>query len=178
MKLIEFLQAFADGKTVECVPSLGDPVSCNTEDEVARAWLDPGVGVRIKPELIPVDLSVILGIGIDCEFSNGNGKWNISLLADIVTDVTCTTLGYVPSSSRGQVFGKCRPRMDHWHSWQGGECPLPDGLVFELILRDGTFGPGGPASTLTWEHHDESTDIIAFRIVGLSDGFFWPWDAS
>lgn len=60
-----------------------------------------------------------------------------------------------------------------WHVWFGGECPLPDGVVVEYVCR------GWPneitaqkiVTDLYWSHDEAKTDIIAYRIVGLADGW-------
>jgi len=107
-----------------------------------------------KPELKPVDLSVLAKSGIDCEFFDVDGFCGfepIGLLGKITNPV-----GY--KSSKGSYWPCCRPRMNHWHNWQGGECPLPEGLEIEVVRRgdrggrmyDGTYG------TIGWEHMGDS----------------------
>jgi NOL1/NOP2/fmu family ribosome biogenesis protein len=55
--------------------------------------------------------------------------------------------------------------------WQGGECPVPDGLRFEVKTRGGaSFGCLKP-SGLRWSHETEPTDIIGYRIIAVADGW-------
>lgn len=184
--LIELLQAHERGEVVQCVPSLGDPVTCKNGDEVARAWLDAGVGVRIKPQLTPVDLSVLIDSGIDCEFTDHKGGKYLSRLAEIKG-------GYYWADQELYGMGgeaECRPRLDHWHSWQGGECPLPRGLRVELRHRAGIQGMGSFIGSvdedIRWAHVlgsglGAAADIIAFRIPTdkpLADGYCWPWEVT
>jgi hypothetical protein len=57
--------------------------------------------------------------------------------------------------------------------WGGGDCPVPEGVMVEVVLRDQrkiitTSG------SLYWEHSNEDRrreHIIAYRIIGLADGY-------
>jgi hypothetical protein len=56
--------------------------------------------------------------------------------------------------------------------WGGGECPVPEGVVVEAILRDGDKYKN-PTS---WRHaiiNDEPHcgDVIAYRIIGLASDY-------
>lgn len=54
-----------------------------------------------------------------------------------------------------------------WTVWQGGECPIPDGLEFEVITRAGlNIISLISCYELRWEHEDIGTDIIAYRLTG------------
>ena len=74
-------------------------------------------------------------------------------------------------------FFSCRVRENHWHSWTGGECPLPEGLKIEVLLRSGATGIKNVGSlNLQWEHYHCDlqtclTDIIAFKVLGVADGW-------
>jgi hypothetical protein len=54
--------------------------------------------------------------------------------------------------------------------WGGGECPVPEGVVVEVVFRDGDKTPD-LADDFTWEHVKNSGDIIAYRILKLADNF-------
>ncbi len=65
--------------------------------------------------------------------------------------------------------------------WGGGECPVPDGVVVECICRSGivwkTKAPAHPeAKAYVWQHDFGDQDIIAYRIIGLAEG--WTDDPS
>lgn len=128
--------------------------------------------VRIKPNLKPVDLSILAKSGIDCEFSNTFPFTEIiiSPLKKIEED------GGACSNYRAikEWYQYCRPRMNHTHAWQGGKCPLPEGLLVKLIHRKGpdkiTDDPQG------WNHIDVGSDIIAFEILSLEKGYGWLWE--
>lgn len=57
--------------------------------------------------------------------------------------------------------------------WPGGECPLPDGVMVEVVYRDGEKD-FGTADLLYWEHEFSFEDVIAYRILGLAEGWKYP----
>lgn len=65
------------------------------------------------------------------------------------------------------AFDKCE-----WKPWFGGECPVPGSVLVEVILRNGDKTMcGGSAALLRWNHIKNDGDIIAYRMVGLADGW-------
>ncbi len=58
--------------------------------------------------------------------------------------------------------------------WNGGECPIPDGCTFDVVLDDGRiyrdrFKYAFWATDLRWAHgHGCGDDIIAYRIIEAS----------
>ena len=63
--------------------------------------------------------------------------------------------------------------------WPGGECPLPDGVMVEVIFRDGGKKTDVAVDKLRWEHFLSAreftgSDIIAYRILGLAPGWKYP----
>lgn len=56
--------------------------------------------------------------------------------------------------------------------WQGGECPLPEGVNVVMHLRDGRT-LSGPATEFGWEHidHCDGSDIVGYSVSGLADGW-------
>ncbi len=166
--LLELLQAHAAGKTVQCLPSLGGPATCETEDDIARAWLDPGCGVGIKPTLTPVDLSVLIDSGIDCEFWDKGEERHEHKAVWLLGKPT----GIAYSAVSGMNYDYCRPRLDHWHSW-GVNRTLPSGLFVE-VRRHAT--PGALTPVITGEDPCPS-DVYAVRILKVADGYCWPWGA-
>lgn len=200
--LMSYLIAFSEGKTVEiwtenparwappnptpfaAVPPVPlmvwiEPMS---HDDIARGWVE-GLDdlecdhVRIKPTVTPVDLSVLIASGIDCEFIDpnyGHTHIHINMLSHISGDhyyIDTTTLSY----------NKCKPRMNHWHAWNRGDCPLPEGLTFELRFRNGSVHESIlGVNDIRWcySKRDTAMDIIAFKVTGLADGYCWPWEVN
>ncbi len=126
--------------------------------------------VHVPPKKQVIDLSVLIESQIDCEFSDRGQQWHVDKLKEI-------EYGEVePYVNAEATYMKCRPRMNHLHAWQGGDCPLAEGLNVRLWLRNGhTF------ETLHCEERDWVSkghdSIIAFEILGLSENWQWPWDA-
>ena len=122
----------------------------------------------------PVDLSVVIRSGIDCEFG------------EAMTEAPATVVGALesiyPDVSRsykklnGGWWSYCAPRMAYWHPWRGGDCPLPDGLKTEMEFRSGAAATTTAPSDLQWDHIKSGGDIIAFRVIGLEEGYCWPWE--
>lgn len=53
-----------------------------------------------------------------------------------------------------------------WIPWEGGECPLGDGVEFELKFRGGHLsGRCFRATWHSWRHDNVSQDIVAYRVL-------------
>lgn len=127
---------------------------------------------RRKSQKKAVDLSVLVSSQIDCEFRTGT-KSAIGVLTGFIgakadkfiqLDKVCDI-----------EWQECRPRLNHWHSWQGGDCPLPEGLAVEVMFRLGQT-TNHRYMDGRWSHVDSGGDIIAFKVTGLADGWTWPWE--
>ena len=56
--------------------------------------------------------------------------------------------------------------------WGGGECPVPEGVVVEVVTRDGGICQRSVARTLCWVTKLlMSSDVIGYRIIKLADGW-------
>ncbi len=179
MRLTELAQAIEDGKRL----SVGDgiknkifepPFRNDSIKSLLMAWCEPR-HISIAPEKKPIDLSVLIESGIDCEFQDdGAGWWS-----------TGTLLKLYPGGGFGKENGEdepdhfecCRPRMNYWHDWRGGMCPLPEGLEVTVTLRSGWEGRLSEAGDAHWNHAENvtslyaSSDITAFKVIGLADGY-------
>lgn len=66
-----------------------------------------------------------------------------------------------------------------WTYHDGGECPVPEGLVVDVITRAGDLGCGiGNDSDLSWSDSASDDDIIAYRITGVDRAGGWTDDPS
>jgi len=117
-----------------------------------------------KPKVKKIDLSIVITSQIDMEFGLG---LQISKLKAIQYNATSK---YV--STNDNLYEQCRVRQDTWHSWQGGECPIPEGLVIAYqhvnsyyqiatMHNIGKYDDG----ILDWKA------ITAFKITGTADGW-------
>ena len=164
-ELADFYQKLADGSKIDYAllpkdsfghPENGPHLGCSKD-----VW-------RIKPTKKVIDLSVLIESGIDCEFSEGI-SWFFSTLKHhsngVYMDVTSS------------VWDKCRPRMNHKHAWDGGDCPLPEGFKVKVCMRDNSVR-GDMCSHFNWKwsYKAAGSDIIQFEVLGLADGYVMPWE--
>lgn len=132
--------------------------------DILKAWkVNPP-----KPKKKIIDLHMMIGSDIDMEFNNNaiDKYWYIEKLVSI----------NVPNNKiymdrNESFFSNCRIRQNHWHSWQGGACPIPEGLIIKVKTRNNKqfnndYGPGW-----RWNHRDKPTDIIAFKIIGIAENW-------
>jgi hypothetical protein len=165
-ELADFYQKVADGGEIEK----------HNEYIVAGPFLDANRLWRIKPAKKVIDMSVLIDSQIDCEFSDEFSTYiTIGKLLNISTDLNYP---YETGNSADEVYGECIPRMNHKHAWQGGDCPLPEGFMVKVWFRSGRDDVRTIASGngLNWTHNDLSSDIIAFEVLGLADGYVMPWE--
>tara|TARA_R110002126_G_scaffold281182_1_gene428879 strand:+ start:39 stop:560 length:522 start_codon:yes stop_codon:yes gene_type:complete len=164
-ELADFYQKVADGGEIEYVHEGAHKFMTKAGPDLS-GYLDHW---RIKPTKKVIDLSVLID-GIDCEFSKFGNAWYVAKLIDISRSNDAF------SDKGGYTWKYCRPRMNHIHAWQGGECPLPEGFMVMLTLREGTKITHSSKTKLTWEHDCGYVDIIAFEVLGLADGYVMPWE--
>tara|TARA_R110002124_G_scaffold29923_1_gene103566 strand:+ start:93 stop:641 length:549 start_codon:yes stop_codon:yes gene_type:complete len=171
-ELADFFQKVADGGEAQLKIDgewsnlfVGGPAIGSSKD----IW-------RIKPTKKVIDLSVLVDSGIDVEVSDGNDRW---YLGGCLRHIYETGARY--SCANSIVHEKqCRPRMNHKHAWQGGECPLPEGFLVRTFMRGADYYLGGIVllrpTLADWSHGNHPADIIAFEVLGLADGYVMPWE--
>jgi hypothetical protein len=133
----------------------------DTVDKCIKFWkVNPP-----KPKFKTIDLSIMVGSDIDMEFGGNEFNW-ISQLVKI-------DKGYYSKHSGAGWYDNCRIRQNHWHSWQGGECPLPEGLFLDVITRNSVKARRVKLYNTSqyWFHSQSATDIIAFKVIGTVDGY-------
>lgn len=173
-ELADFYKKVADGGLVEFSYT-------GTQREESHPESSPHMGSyveqwRIKPKK-PVDLSVLIDSSIDCEFwDDADQKFPV---IGKLTELGNPCISYKYVDVDGMDYKYCRPRMNHVHAWQGGECPLPDGLRVKVFYQNPHIEPAiyeVGSYNLTWHWYGTESDIIAFEVVGLVDGYCWPWE--
>ena len=117
-----------------------------------------------------IDLAPCIKSGIDMEFAQNldYDVWDVGALTGINKN-TDVWRPYIKSHTK--CYYHCRPRMNHWHSWKGGECPFPEGFEFEVRLRDEEVTSSWGRWLYDPEGELEHYDIIAFRIIGTAEGW-------
>lgn len=177
--LSEFYKGVSEGKEIKAknylegykVNKLGPDLGCDPENWILE-----------EKQKIPIDLSVLIESKIDCEFFDYSriqpctpgiiGK--LEKILDRNDKHPYLKKSYL-EKYRGE-WNACTPRMKHWHAWSTGKCPLPDGIVVRIICRNGMEKTSKP-SLLEWDFEDMcGMDIIRFMIIGLEDGYCWPWE--
>ena len=121
-----------------------------------------------KPKKKIIDLSKMVGSDIDMEF------WDT--LPSIYVGKLEKILDLSPKQycrKNGINFDNCRVRQDHWHSWQGGECPLPEGLKGEIKNREGSIQSYtfSAIPDKRWLSDGANNNIIAFKVLGVAGGW-------
>jgi hypothetical protein len=128
---------------------------------------------RCEPTKKVIGLSVLIDSQIDCEFKDScDKKWHVSKADKGLYQES------LYGTKLGDYFEQCRPRMNHIHAWQGGECPLPEGFMVKVWYRGGSESvrPIARGNGLYWAWNYKPSDIIAFEVLGLADGYVMPWE--
>ena len=132
---------------------------------------------RIKPTQKVIDLSVLIDSQIDCEFKDRNRS---GVFINKLSRQGDPSMNYRYYDGDGDTWESCQPRMNHKHAWLGGECPLPEGFRVKVWWRDDDYDEKSRrlVSELIWSHDNTSSDIIAFEVLGVADGYVMPWEVS
>ena len=173
-QLVEFYQKVADGGVMSLKKGFDDEPQNNY---VGPNMTSPVEYWRIKPAKKIIDMAHFIESGIDMEFWDdaSDSYTNISILDSINVGLN---YAFVSKISR---YKHCRPRMNHIHAWQGGECPLPEGFKVRLMFRDGAAVVTHTYSDLKWVSSEfkvfTHADIIGYEILGLADGWAYTWES-
>jgi hypothetical protein len=130
---------------------------------------------KLKPAKKVIDLSCIVGSGIDCEFFDESEPAPAVTLAEIRCG---TDRPYIARLGKvGLVsFKRCRIRQSpHVHyAVETTSCPIPEGLRIRLIwLEDGYV----TSTTTTTDYLGfDWRDAIAFEVLGVADNARYEWE--
>lgn len=118
----------------------------------------------IKSKLKPVDMSVLVGSGVDCVFCDCKDfkgmEFHYSMLDKIkLPEKSALDTLYVSYNNVPWFY--CKPRMNYWFSFHNFEVSTP------LIRRD-LHDAGFDA--------DLDAKDFSFIINGLREGYCWPWE--
>lgn len=116
------------------------------------------IAKKLEPELKPVDMSVLMGSGIDCVFSNFN-----NFRAQRIGSLTGISSDFYYCGVREKGYEYCKPRMNYWFSAENFEDV--DGLMKSLAAA------GFSVSKKLYG----GLKTQSFMIKDLQDGFCWPW---
>ena len=121
-----------------------------------------------------IDLQPLIESGIDCKFSDDGVRWQIGNLVCIRNSSHNKRHFYEDDLESN--WGQCWPRMYHKMLHNGGDCPLPEGFKVALYYRNAGVGRGRNYIDLRWDNTGLEEDIIGYEILGLADGYAYPWE--
>jgi hypothetical protein len=123
---------------------------------------------RNKPTKKVIDLSVLID-GIDCEFRGSSSKsWTISKLRHHVS-WSKRPMYHIHRDNQG--YGKCRPRMNHKHAWDSGDCPI-EGFVVRAWLDKEDF-----VTIHTSDSFIDWNDVVYVEFLEVEHGYVMPWES-
>lgn len=75
----------------------------------------------------------------------------------------------------GLNFNDCEALMNYRHAWSGGDkCPIPEGFKLRIHYRSSGyafFAGDEYCNDKKWIYKAKDSDIIAFEILGVADGY-------
>ena len=174
-RLADFYRQVAEGGVVQVKVGGDGWVDCTCGPDLSD--IDD---YRIAPKLQTVDMSVLERSGLECEFSDSLREGDLKN-PEMGELESINPYSEFPFRKRGStIFEYCRPRMNHWYAWLGGNCPLPEGVMVEVAtvgrVPDPACEPNvREAVRFNWRLRGIGAGrITAFRVVGLKDGYQWP----
>mgnify|MGYP000291785396 CR=1 FL=1 len=167
-ELVEFYQKVADGGVMSLKKGFDDEPQNNY---VGPNMTSPVEYWRIKPAKKLIDMAHFIESGIDFEFSDDE-TW-IMLAGLVEIDLGCK---HPYTNIIGVRWKQCRPRMNHKMFHDGGDCPIPEGFTLRLYFRDEAPIVDDIHEGYNWIHCGSSNDIIGYEILGLADGWTYPWE--
>jgi hypothetical protein len=118
-------------------------------------WVCNGSGVRTKPiEPAPkkIDLSFLVGSGVDCEFSDTGSKWLF------ISQLKCLRGDFYVPTNDPDGYQNCRPRMNYYMS------PLNSNLC-------GIWNVLSIAGFEVEMISDKEGICTDYRVVGIKEGY-------
>jgi hypothetical protein len=162
-ELVDFYQQVADGGEAEyrnCLNkqwlgSSGGPNQCS----IRQNW-------RIKPAKKVIDLSVLIGSGIDCEFRDDIDKHiTIGPLLEITDDRYPYTTG-----NHFDIHAQCQPRMKHKHPWLHNKCPIEGFVVRAWDVKENFLTVHTSSNNIDWSL------IMHIEFLEIEHGYVMPWE--
>jgi len=158
LALSEFYKTLAENNNGWTMQGKQGVTGPNMMSDISEYIINPP-----KPKSKKIDLSICIKSNIDVECSDNKRIWDICKF----------------SSMKSEGWEYCRVRQDHWHLWQGGDCPLPKGLIIEIQTRQSSaISKNVTVYDLNiwgWNWNlpqlDNDGDIIAFKVIGTAKGW-------
>lgn len=130
-----------------------------------------------KPKQKIVKLEEMVGSDIDMEFSNMAIPFihthDIYIGKLTGFDESIPDKKFYIKDKVGKHY-KCRIRQDHWHHWNGDECPLPEGFEIEIEYYDRDDGELIREGLNNYRNMGWS-NITGFKVLGTADNTIYEW---
>ncbi len=139
-------------------------------------------------ELKPIDMSVLVGSDVLCEFSDQIDPeiWQGFLHSMYPPEDGKKDPCEFYAREIQETWFVCKPILNHWISNAEGNLVLPDGLMvdFKIVALGRQIEKGWTYQNNIWTkdcpnyswgftHENITDDIIAVRITGLAEGYCW-----
>jgi len=153
------------------------------QENISKEWLDavgsPIIGAYLgKWRLAPkkkkvIDWQTVIDNQLDCVFKNTKGTTPgfIGKLAEVHINERL-----YPFTATSRATFKCCEIRQEPVFWQGGECPLPEGLEVKIFFRNINEISCTDYTILSWKLENMMSDIIGYQVLGLADGYCWGWE--
>lgn len=132
---------------------------------------------RPKAEKKIINLLVCVGSDIDMEFADSININDLGFrLIDTLKEDNTQQRGLYISKRELRGFEQCRVRQDHWHSYRGNDCPIPDGLIISYSTHANPsrrwVNRCSQYLKLDW------SEIYEFKVIGVNVSWRYSWDKS
>lgn len=128
---------------------------------------------RTVPKPKVIDLSCLVGSDVLCEFWTHPEKKD--LFRGYLMDIT-TSVGLY-GADNAQQYMYCQPAT-MVQAWQGGECPLPEGVEVMIFSRNmGERITAANSESIDWKFTDGAyceRDIMQYQVTGTQEGYVLP----
>jgi len=93
----------------------------------------------------------------------GIGKPRTGIILDDLA-VDRRKCGYQDEGVTREQYEAALAASECWIEWGGGECPVHESANVDIKLENGSEKSDAPASAFIWQHDDDVTNIIAYRL--------------
>ena len=143
---------------------------------LAKAW-DQAVSSiedqpfeQLKEAKNVIDLSVLIGSGIDCEFKDDIDKHiTIGPLLEIKDD-DWDMYPYTAGNSADKYYAQCQPRMKHKHPWLHNKCPIEGFVVRAWDVKENFLTVHTSSNNIDWSL------IMHIEFLEVEHGYVMPWE--
>ena len=92
----------------------------------------------------------------------------LDTIADLLREIRNAVVKPMPDMMTKDASGAAiepEPNADGWMPWSGGECPVDQGALASIQLRDGYRADIRTPRSFRWDHDGSDGDIIAYKLA-------------